>query len=81
MQRRGNLRVAAVAHDLAATINVDAAFLASMAEVQRGLGKGESLFHQTMAACRDGDVAALSGCVSCQHCPLSHHNRQVWFGW
>lgn len=36
MQRRGNLRVAAVAHDLAATINVDAAFLASMAEVQRG---------------------------------------------
>ena len=36
MQRRGNLRVAAVAHDLAATINVDAAFLASMDEVQRG---------------------------------------------
>lgn len=65
MQRRGNLRVAAVAHDLAATINVDAAFLASMAEVQRGLGKGESLFQQTMAACRDGDVAALSGCVCC----------------
>lgn len=33
---------------------------------RRGLGKGESLFQQTMAACRDGDVAALSGCVSCQ---------------
>ncbi|CAK9089962.1 unnamed protein product [Durusdinium trenchii] len=65
MKRRSNLRVAAVAHDLAATINVDAAFLSSVADVQRGLGKGESLFQQTMTAFRDGDVAALSGCVCC----------------
>ena len=36
MKRRSNLRVAAVAHDLAATINVDAAFLSSVADVQRG---------------------------------------------
>ena len=64
MRRRGNLRIAAVAHDLANTVNVDAAFLASVAEVQRGLGKGESLFEQTMKACRDGDVAALSGCAA-----------------
>ncbi|CAJ1379765.1 unnamed protein product [Effrenium voratum] len=60
MQRRGNLRVACVAHDLAGA-NVDGAFLAS----ERGLGKGEYLFQQAMAACRDGDIAALSGCACC----------------
>ena len=38
MKRRGNLRLAAVAHDLADTVNVDAAFLSSVAEVQRGHG-------------------------------------------
>ncbi len=38
MKRRGNLRLAAVAHDLADTVNVDAAFLSSVAEVQRGYG-------------------------------------------
>ena len=157
MKRRSNLRIAAVAHDLAAN-NVDAAFLASMAEVQRGplwgkpscssgwlnffvldfgcwfswfallklggsetnckycnsavcalnsrtapmkagfhdaliqtirmtsaysswvrdkdvtclrwvscmagLGKGESFFEQSIAAFRDGEIAALSGCAS-----------------
>ena len=77
MNRRANLRIAALAHDLASKINIDASFLA--AEVQpgwtvmtvtahgrtetrsAGLGKGEYLFQSS--AWRDGDVAGLSGCV------------------
>ena len=63
MRRRGNLRIAAVAHDLANTVNVDAAFLASVAEVQRGLGKGESLFEQTLKALpRRGRGGAVGLC-------------------
>ncbi|CAE7316604.1 yciC, partial [Symbiodinium necroappetens] len=61
MNRRANLRIAALAHDLASKINIDASFLA--AEVQPGLGKGEYLFQSS--AWRDGDVAGLSGCACC----------------
>ncbi|CAE7414082.1 unnamed protein product [Symbiodinium natans] len=60
MNRRANLRIAALAHDLASKLNIDASFLA--AEIQPGLGKGEYLFQ---SAWRDGEVAGLSGCACC----------------
>ena len=52
MLERGNLRVAAVAHDLA-TINVDASFLASEKSLRRA------------PASVDGAVAELNGCACC----------------
>ncbi|CAE7676140.1 unnamed protein product [Symbiodinium pilosum] len=61
MNRRANLRIAALAHDLASKLNIDASFLA--AEMQPGMGKGEYMFQSS--AWRDGEVAGLSGCACC----------------
>ncbi|CAE8708922.1 unnamed protein product, partial [Polarella glacialis] len=65
LSKRGNLKVAALAHDLASGLNVDAEYLAE--PDAQGFGKGERAFSgkRADAAVSDGDVAALSGCACC----------------
>eukprot|EP00928_Gymnodinium_smaydae_P061219 TRINITY_DN45351_c0_g1_i1.p1 TRINITY_DN45351_c0_g1~~TRINITY_DN45351_c0_g1_i1.p1 ORF type:complete len:590 (-),score=162.88 TRINITY_DN45351_c0_g1_i1:27-1796(-) len=54
MRERDNLRIAAVAHDLAANVNVDAMLVAS-----------EKAARASDAAAADGAVVGLGGCACC----------------